>query len=70
VAVPPDEYFPPGRHICDKYDILLILEEMMTGSGRSGKRFGQHHWGMRPEIMAFAGGITSGYRPLLLCLRF
>ncbi len=64
VIVPPDDYFPLVRAICDKYDVLLIVDEVITGFGRTGKLFGQHHWGLRPDIMSFAKGITSGYMQL------
>jgi adenosylmethionine-8-amino-7-oxononanoate aminotransferase len=64
VIVPPADYFPLVRAICDKHDVLLILDEVITGFGRSGKLFGQHHWEARPDIMAFAKGVTSGYLPL------
>lgn len=64
LIVPPDDYFPLVRAICDKYDVLLILDEVITGFGRTGKMFGQHHWDLRPDIMSFAKGITSGYMQL------
>ncbi|RME64573.1 MAG: aspartate aminotransferase family protein, partial [Caldilineae bacterium] len=64
LVIPPDDYFPRVREICDKYDVLLIVDEVITGFGRTGKWFGQHHWDLRPDIMAFAKGVTSGYLPL------
>ena len=64
VLVPPDDYFPLVREICDRYDVLLILDEVITGFGRTGMMFGQHQWNLRPDIMSFAKGITSGYIPL------
>lgn len=64
VIVPPDDYFPLVRAICDKYDVLLILDEVITGFGRTGEWFGQHLWSLRPDIMSFAKGITSGYLQL------
>jgi putrescine aminotransferase len=64
VIVPPDDYFPAIRAICDKYDVLLIADEVITGFGRTGKWFALHHWGIEPDIMSFAKGITSGYLPL------
>lgn len=64
VMVPPDDYFPLVRAICDKYDVLLILDEVITGFGRTGQWFGQHRWNLRPDIMSFAKGITSGYMQL------
>jgi adenosylmethionine-8-amino-7-oxononanoate aminotransferase len=62
--VPSDEYFPMVREICDKYGILLILDEVMTGFGRTGKMFGYQHWGVEPDIMALSKGMGSGYYPL------
>lgn len=64
VIVPPDDYFPAVRQICDRHEVLFIADEVITGFGRTGKAFGLHHWGVRPDIMAFAKGITSGYLPL------
>lgn len=64
VIVPPDDYFPLVRAICDRYDVLLIADEVITGFGRTGEWFGQHLFGLRPDIMAFAKGITSGYLQL------
>src|SRR5262245_37502946 len=64
VIVPQDDYFPRIRAICDKYDVLLISDEVITGFGRTGTWFGLEHWGIEPDIMQFAKGITSGYVPL------
>ena len=64
VIVPPDDYFPLVRAICDKYDVLLIADEVICGFGRTGLWFGQQQWDLRPDIMAFAKGITSGYLQL------
>ncbi len=64
VIVPPDDYFPRVRAICDEYDVLLIADEVITGFGRTGEWFGLGRWGIQPDIMAFAKGITSGYLPL------
>jgi len=64
VIVPPDDYFPAVRAICDKYEVLLIADEVITGFGRTGEWFALHHWGIEPDIMSFAKGITSGYLPL------
>jgi len=61
----PPEYFPRVRQICDKYDILLILDEVITGFGRTGKMFGHQHWeGVRPDMMSLAKGISSAHVPL------
>jgi adenosylmethionine-8-amino-7-oxononanoate aminotransferase len=64
VIVPQDDYFPRIREICDKYDVLLISDEVITGFGRTGTWFGLEHWGVEPDIMQFAKGITSGYIPM------
>jgi putrescine---pyruvate transaminase len=64
LIVPPDDYFPLVRQICDKYEVLIIVDEVICGFGRTGKMFGLDHWDLRPDIMAFAKGITSGYLPL------
>ncbi len=60
---PPKEYWPMVREICTKYDILLIDDEVMTGFCRTGKMFAAEHWGLEPDIMTMAKGITSGYFP-------
>src|SRR5436190_7032958 len=64
VIVPQDDYFPRIRAICDKYDVLFISDEVITGFGRTGTWFGLEHWGVEPDIISFAKGITSGYLPL------
>ncbi len=64
VIVPPDDYFPRVRQICDQYDVLLIADEVITGFGRTGAWFGGQHWDLRPDLLVFAKGITSGYLPL------
>jgi adenosylmethionine-8-amino-7-oxononanoate aminotransferase len=64
VIVPPDDYFPLIRAICDKYDVLLITDEVITGFGRTGTLFGIQQWDLRPDMLTFAKGITSGYFPL------
>jgi putrescine---pyruvate transaminase len=64
VIVPPNDYFARIRQICDKYDVLLISDEVITGFGRTGRWFGLEHYGIEPDIMQFAKGITSGYVPL------
>jgi taurine--2-oxoglutarate transaminase len=67
VLVPPDEYFPKLRKICDEYGVLLIADEVMTGWGRTGKWFALDNWGVKPDILVTAKGITSAYVPLGLC---
>ncbi|MBL8058267.1 MAG: aspartate aminotransferase family protein [Anaerolineales bacterium] len=64
VIVPPDDYFPLVRALCDKYEVLLITDEVITGFGRTGTWFGVQQWGLRPDLLTFAKGITSGYVPL------
>ncbi len=64
VIVPQADYFPRIREICDKYEVLLISDEVITGFGRTGRWFGLEHYGVEPDIMQFAKGITSGYVPL------
>ena len=64
VIVPPADYFPRIRAICDQYDVLLIADDVITGFGRTGTWFGLQHYGIEPDIMQFAKGITSGYVPL------
>ena len=67
VIVPPDEYMPKLRRICDETGVLLIADEVMSGWGRSGKWFAMEHWGVKPDILVTAKGITSAYVPLGLC---
>src|SRR5687767_171944 len=64
VIVPPQDYFARIREICSKHDVLLIADEVITGFGRTGRWFGLEHYGIEPDIMQFAKGITSGYIPL------
>jgi adenosylmethionine-8-amino-7-oxononanoate aminotransferase len=61
---PPKEYWPIIRGICDKYGILLIDDEVICGFGRTGKWFGVEHFGVEPDLMTMAKGISSGYVPL------
>ncbi|MBL8161370.1 MAG: aspartate aminotransferase family protein [Anaerolineae bacterium] len=64
VIVPPDDYFPRVRQICDQYGVLLIADEVITGFGRTGELFGLNRYGVQPDILSFAKAITSGYQPL------
>jgi adenosylmethionine-8-amino-7-oxononanoate aminotransferase len=64
VIVPPDDYFPLVRQVCDRYEVLLIADEVITGFGRTGQWFGLSRYGVTPDIMSFAKGVTSGYLPL------
>ncbi len=64
VALPPPEYWPMVRSICDKYGVLLINDEVITGFGRTGKWFGCMQYDIQPDMITFAKGITSGYIPM------
>ncbi|MDA8250523.1 MAG: aspartate aminotransferase family protein [Rhodospirillales bacterium] len=64
VIVPPEGYLRELREIATRHDVLLIFDEVITGFGRTGDMFGARHWGVSPDIMTFAKGITSGYLPL------
>ncbi|MGE0095009.1 MAG: aspartate aminotransferase family protein [Alphaproteobacteria bacterium] len=64
VIVPPASYFPKLRALCDKHDILLITDEVITGFGRTGRWFAAGHWGVEPDLTTFAKGVTSAYLPL------
>jgi len=61
---PPKEYWKIVREICNRYGILLIIDEVICGFGRTGKWFGIEHFGIQPDILTMAKGITSGYVPL------
>lgn len=64
LLVPPDDYYPKLRALCDKYGILLIDDEVMSGFGRTGKWLATQHYGIKPDIVTSAKGLTSGYMPL------
>jgi putrescine---pyruvate transaminase len=64
VIVPPASFWPKVREVLDRHNILLISDEVVTGFGRSGSMFGARGWGVKPDIMCFAKGISSGYIPL------
>ena len=64
VIVPPDDYWPRIREICNRYDVLLLADEIITGFGRTGEWFGLSRYGVEPDIISFAKAITSGYFPL------
>jgi len=64
VAVPPDEYLPEVEKLCRKYDILLHVDEVINGFGRTGKMFAHQHYNVSPDIMAIAKGISSAYLPI------
>ena len=67
VLIPPPEYLPRLREICDRRGVLLIADEVMTGWGRTGAWFAVDHWNVKPNILVTAKGITSAYVPLGLC---
>jgi len=67
VLVPPGEYLPRLRQICDANGVLLIADEVMSGWGRTGRWFAVDHWDVLPDILVTAKGITSAYMPLGLC---
>lgn len=67
VLVPPAEYMPRLREICDRHGVLLIADEVMAGWGRTGRWFSIDHWNVKPDILVTAKGITSAYVPLGLC---
>jgi adenosylmethionine-8-amino-7-oxononanoate aminotransferase len=62
--VPPQDYLTQVRRLCDEHDILLIVDEVMTGFGRTGKNFAVEHFGVTPDILTFGKGVTGGYAPL------
>jgi putrescine---pyruvate transaminase len=64
VIIPPSTYWPEIQRICDKYQILLVTDEVICGFGRLGHWFGCEYFGIRPDLMTFAKGVTSGYIPL------
>jgi taurine--2-oxoglutarate transaminase len=64
IIIPPDGYLAGVRAMCDKYGILLICDEVMSGFGRTGEWFAVDHWKVVPDIMTMAKGLTSGYAPL------
>jgi len=64
IIVPPEGYIQGVRDICNHHHILLIADEVMSGFGRTGEWFAVNHWGVVPDIMTMAKGLTSGYAPL------
>jgi taurine--2-oxoglutarate transaminase len=64
IVVPPDGYFQKIREICDKYEMAMMCDEVMSGFGRTGKWFAIEHWGVVPDVITMAKGISSGYVPL------
>lgn len=64
VLIPSLDYFQEVKKVCNEHEILFIADEVITGFGRTGKMFGMEHWGIIPDLMTFAKGVTSGYMPL------
>jgi taurine--2-oxoglutarate transaminase len=64
ILIPPDGYIAGVREICDRYDIVMVADEVMAGFGRTGKWFAVDHWGVTPDLMTMAKGLTSSYLPL------
>ncbi|MDP5291435.1 aspartate aminotransferase family protein [Oceanimonas sp. CHS3-5] len=64
VIIPPDSYWPEIQRICRQYDILLVVDEVICGFGRTGHWFACEHYGLEPDLLCMAKGITSGYIPL------
>jgi taurine---2-oxoglutarate transaminase len=64
IIIPPAGYLAGLRRLCDKYGILMIADEVMSGFGRTGAMFALDHWGVSPDLMTMAKGLTSGYAPL------
>lgn len=62
--VPPDDYWPRIRALCDQHDILLIFDEVMTGFGRTGRRFACEHWDLAPDLLVAGKGLAGGYAPI------
>jgi taurine--2-oxoglutarate transaminase len=64
IIIPPEGYLQGVRDLCDRYQILLIADEVMSGFGRTGKWFAVQHWNVTPDLMTMAKGLTSAYAPL------
>ncbi|SDL85542.1 putrescine aminotransferase [Franzmannia pantelleriensis] len=62
--IPPDSYWPAVKAVLDKYDILLVVDEVICGFGRLGEWFGSVHYGLEPDLMPIAKGLSSGYLPI------
>jgi adenosylmethionine-8-amino-7-oxononanoate aminotransferase len=63
-AVPPDEYFPIIQEVCRRHGILLVIDDVMTGCGRTGTFFGYEHWDIVPDIVVTSKGLSGGYTPI------
>jgi putrescine aminotransferase len=64
VIIPPSTYWPEIRRICEKYDILLVLDEVITGFGRTGRWFAADYYDLKPDLLVMAKGMSSGYLPI------
>src|SRR5438128_11752019 len=64
IIVPPEGYWAEIQAVLRKYDVLLIADEVVTGFGRTGQYFGSHTYGIEPDLITIAKGVTSGYLPL------
>jgi len=64
VAIPDDDFLPALREVCDKYGVLLIVDEIITGFGRTGEMFACDHYGVVPDMMTLSKGLSSGYFPI------
>jgi adenosylmethionine-8-amino-7-oxononanoate aminotransferase len=64
VQIPPSDYFPAVREVCNRYGIVFIADEVICGFGRTGKWFGIEHWGVEPDMITMAKALTAGYMPL------
>lgn len=68
VNVPADGYLPGLRNLCDEHDLLLIVDEVWTGVGRTGKYFAHQHWGIKPDVMTLAKGVGGGLAVGVTCI--
>lgn len=64
VIIPPKTYWPEVKRICEEYGILLVADEVICGFGRTGEWFASNHYNLKPDLIAFAKGVTNGYQPL------
>jgi putrescine aminotransferase len=64
IVIPPDDYLPSVRQICDETGVLFIADEVQTGMGRSGKMFAVEHWGVQPDMMCLAKALGGGVMPI------
>lgn len=67
-VTPPPEYYEVIRRICDRYNILMIADEIITGVGRTGRNFGMDHWRITPDLIVTGKGLSGGYAPLAAVL--